>query len=345
MRISILQGSVEGTAVYVETQVSTTNSNGLVTIEIGGGTPVTGTFTGIDWSTGPYYIKTETDPAGGVNYPAIVGTSQLLSVPYALYAKNSESATDAVKISGNQTIAGNKTFSGTTKVITPVNATDAVNKAYVDALQSQINMLRNSFIEGGVITDYDNNVYNTIKIGTQVWMSENLKTPKYNDGTTIPLLTDDNAWGALITPGYCWYNNDEARYKAAYGALYNWYIVDAASNGGKNVCPSGWHVPTDGEWTTLENYLIANEYNYDGTTIGNKIAKSLASSIGWTSSTTAGAVGNTDYTAKRNATGFTTLPGGYRNDDGTFNDGGNGGWWSATESVADEARDRYLYYK
>jgi hypothetical protein len=85
MRVSILKGSESGTAVYVETQTSTTNSNGMVTIEIGGGTIVTGTFAGIDWSTGTYFIKTETDPAGGTSY-TITATSQLLSVPYALFA-------------------------------------------------------------------------------------------------------------------------------------------------------------------------------------------------------------------------------------------------------------------
>jgi hypothetical protein len=85
MRISILQGTSAGTPVYIETQTPTTNINGLVTIEIGGGTIVTGTFSGIDWSTGTYFIKTETDPAGGTNY-TISGVSQILSVPYALYA-------------------------------------------------------------------------------------------------------------------------------------------------------------------------------------------------------------------------------------------------------------------
>ncbi len=84
MKISILQTTSTGTAVYVETQTATTDVNGLVSLEIGGGTPVTGTFAVIDWSAGPYFIKTETDPAGGTAY-SITGTSQLLSVPYALY--------------------------------------------------------------------------------------------------------------------------------------------------------------------------------------------------------------------------------------------------------------------
>ncbi len=91
MKISILQGSATGTPVYVETHTTTTNANGLATIEIGGGTIVTGTFAGINWSGGTYFIKTETDPAGGTNY-TITGTSQILSVPYALYAKTAKTA-------------------------------------------------------------------------------------------------------------------------------------------------------------------------------------------------------------------------------------------------------------
>ena len=88
MRISILQGTSTGASVYVETQTPTTNTNGLASIEIGGGTVVSGNFSTIDWANGPYFVKTETDPAGGTNY-TITGTSQLLSVPYALYAANS----------------------------------------------------------------------------------------------------------------------------------------------------------------------------------------------------------------------------------------------------------------
>ena len=88
MRISVLQGTANGTAVYVETQIATTNANGLVTLEIGAGTVVSGTFASINWATNAYLIKTETDPTGGTNY-TIVGTSQFLSVPYALFASNS----------------------------------------------------------------------------------------------------------------------------------------------------------------------------------------------------------------------------------------------------------------
>jgi len=89
LRISVVQGSLQGTPVYVETHTATTNANGLATLEVGGGTVVSGSFSGIDWSTGPYFLRTEADPLGGTNY-AINGGSQLLSVPYALYAANSE---------------------------------------------------------------------------------------------------------------------------------------------------------------------------------------------------------------------------------------------------------------
>ena len=189
--------------------------------------------------------------------------------------------------------------------------------------------------------DGDDNYYPVIKIDTRIWMAENLKTSTYKDGITIiPKVQDLSAWSILATPGYSWYNNDEATYNNAYGAIYNWYAV-----GTGNLCPEGWSVPTDAEWTTLENYLIASGYNYDGTTSGNKLAKSLTSVTGWDSSSKPGAIGNSDYSEKRNATGFTTLPGGYRDEDGTFHDvGKDGGWWSATETATDVAIDRWMYY-
>lgn len=90
IQISVLQTTTNGPVIYQETHTTTTNENGLATLDIGGGTPVTGTFSAIDWSAGPYFLKTETDPAGSINY-TIVGTSELLGVPYALYAKTAGS--------------------------------------------------------------------------------------------------------------------------------------------------------------------------------------------------------------------------------------------------------------
>ncbi len=177
------------------------------------------------------------------------------------------------------------------------------------------------------IADIDGNIYNTITIGTQVWMKENLKVTRYNDGIAIPLVTDNTAWYNLTKPGYCWYKNDKATYGATYGALYNGYTVIT-----NKLCPTGWHVPSDAEWTTLEYYLIANGYNYDNIILGNKFAKSLASTSNWTLSTNIGAVGNNDFTTKRNVTGFSALPAGIRISWGIFYYIGNNGlWWSSTE--------------
>lgn len=189
------------------------------------------------------------------------------------------------------------------------------------------------------VTDTSGNVYHTITLGSQTWMIENLKTTKYNDGTDIPLVTVATDWAAMTTPAFCWYKNDEANYGATCGALYNWYAV----NSGK-LCPKGWHVPTDDEWTVLETYLIFNAYNFDGTTAGNKYAKALASTSNWDPSPNEGAVGNTDFPAKRNVTNFTGVPAGCRAVDGgfayyTF----YAFWWSTSLNDASSVWDRGLY--
>jgi len=194
------------------------------------------------------------------------------------------------------------------------------------------------------ITDKDGNVYTSVTIGTQVWLVENLKTTKYRNGdligTTTPSTLDITA---ETTPKYQWaYDGNESN-AATYGRLYTWYAVTDI----RNLCPTGWHVPSDVEWTTLENYLIANGYNYDGTTTENKIAKSLATATNWTSSSNTGVVGNTDFPGKRNATGFSALPGGSRDGNGTFNGflSFYGIWWSSTESDYDQymALLRYIH--
>lgn len=181
------------------------------------------------------------------------------------------------------------------------------------------------------ITDGENNVYTTVSIGSQVWMAENLKSTKYRDGTEISRVTENAEWAALSSPGYCWYDNDSATYHGDYGILYNWYTV--ADTNSHELAPAGWHVPTDDEWTELVQYCIAGGYNWDGTTTGNKIGKSLAAITGWTASNFQGCVGND--TLSNNRTGFSALPGGCRDYNGTFyyigSGNANGFWWSATE--------------
>lgn len=196
-----------------------------------------------------------------------------------------------------------------------------------------INCKKTEHNENNSIRDADGNIYTSVTIGNQEWLVENLKATKYNDNTQITLITNDSTWDAYRIPAYCWYDNDEGANKNSYGAMYNWYVVDGASNGGKNVCPRGWHVPSYTEWLNLENYLIANGFNYDGTTSDNKIAKSLAATTDWTLSSMEGVPGNTDYPAYRNKIGFTAFPGGCR--DIIFEEfsykGTDGMWFSTTQ--------------
>ena len=188
------------------------------------------------------------------------------------------------------------------------------------------------------LTDINGNVYNTVKIGKQVWTVENLRTTTYNDGTPIPCVTKATEWGNLDTPGYCFYENENTETIKKYGALYNWYAVITGK-----LAPVGWHVPTDSEWTILENYLIANGYNYDGTITENEIAKAMAAQTDWTTYATVGTPGNVPD--KNNKSGFSALPGGCRYLDGTFNSiGSYGTWWSATANDASYAYTRTLYY-
>ena len=191
-------------------------------------------------------------------------------------------------------------------------------------------------------TDGDNNIYPVIEIGTQVWMAENLKTTKYNDNSSIPLVIGNTAWSALSTPGYCWYNNDSPANKDIFGAIYNGYAADAASNGGKNVCPTGWHVPTDIQWSTLTDFLINNGYGNQGS--GASIAKSMAATSGWTTTTGYGLVGNIQ--TSNNASGFTARPGGFRSSsNGSYlNIFDIGYWWSATAFYTSSAYYRNLDY-
>ena len=159
------------------------------------------------------------------------------------------------------------------------------------------------------VTDFDGNVYNTVRIGTQIWMAENLKTTKFNDGADIPLVTDYSEWGNLTSPGYCWYNNDKYTYGGIYGALYNWYTV----NTGK-LCPEGWHVPSDVEWNVLENYLGGE------TVAGGKLKE--AGTEHW------------EYpnTGATNVSGFTALPGSGRYQSEMFTEiGFFGNWWSSSQ--------------
>lgn len=160
----------------------------------------------------------------------------------------------------------------------------------------------------GLLTDFDGNTYNTVTIGDQTWMQENLRVTKLNDGTRIPCVTDEDTWLYTNEPGYGWYDNDASTYGELYGAMYNWYTVTTGS-----LCPDGWHVPTDAEWATLTDFLGGEEI------AGGKLKE--AGTEHWDSP-------NTDAT---NESGFTALPGGYRSNGGQYYSiEWQGRWWTSS---------------
>ena len=177
---------------------------------------------------------------------------------------------------------------------------------------------------GPNITDVEGNSYKTVYIGTQTWMAENLKTSKYSDGTMIPNITDNTQWKNDSSGAWCYYNNDVAN-NAKYGKLYNWYAVSKTSNGNKNVCPTGWHVPSDNEWTVLTGYLG-----------GESIAGGKLKEVGTTS-------WNSPNTDAKNTSLFSALSCGYRDGNGVYDEIGHiCGWWCSTESDTDDAWKRGL---
>jgi len=174
----------------------------------------------------------------------------------------------------------------------------------------------------GTVNDIEGNMYHYITIGTQTWMVENLKTTHLRSGELIDNLKDSISW-ATNEYGYCNYNNDST-YSAKYGRIYSRKIANSY------IAPGGWHVPTLSDWNLLENYLIANGYNYDKSTDFNRVAKSLASQTSDWKSSYYNIGGITTDLTLNNSTGFTALPGGYRNIHGMYlNEGSSCYFWSS----------------
>ena len=234
-------------------------------------------------------------------------------------------------------ISNNNSANGQIKNVTdPTDAQDAVTKAYVDDLLARIEAVENSepvVLANGITDTRDGNHYEVVKIGNQIWMAENLKY--------LPSVVGPGT-GSETAPYYYVYGYDGTDVNAAkatanyttYGVVYNWTAAMAGlassttnTSGIQGVCPTGWHLPSDAEWTELTDYL--------GTDAGSKLA---GNAILWTD-------GTLDQNANFGETGFTALPGGYRYSDGAFYDIGFGGlWWGATEFSAASAWYRFMVY-
>ena len=181
-----------------------------------------------------------------------------------------------------------------------------------------------SFTPTSIVTDFDGNVYNSVTLGTQTWMEENLRVLHYRNGDPVQNVTDNTQWSNLTTGAYCWYSNDSTQYKNIYGALYNNYVVTDA----RNICPTNWRIPTQSDWNTLQSYL-------GGSAIaGGKLKEA----------------GTTHWYAPNDAatdeSRFSSLPGGDRAPSGPFEViGQTAEFWTSTEANPNKAYAYFLSFE
>ncbi len=339
VKLSILKGDMDGPQVFTETHEVTTNEFGLVTLVVGSINPLSD----VNFSADSYFVEIRVNGH-------LMGVSQLASVPYALHSQTSDD-----------------TFSGDYEDL--LNVPDLTSFIEIEDPESG-DMLY--FTEEGweslpvgdegqilsvvdgmpawiddpptTVTDVEGNVYQTVVIGNQEWMAENLRTSKYRDGTDIPGGLSNADWQSQDEGAYALYphNNvdgidSEQEMIEAYGKLYNWYAVDDS----KGLCPEGWYVPTDSDWTQLVDYLLDNVDDIDTDNVGNvlKSCRQVDSPLGgdcdtadhprWNSHGTH--YGTDDF-------GFSAFPAGRRRPDGSFAFivGMTGFWWSSSEYSSED---------
>lgn len=186
-------------------------------------------------------------------------------------------------------------------------------------------------LKKGTMTDIDDNEYETVVIGKQEWMTQNMRTTKFNDGSAIKLISNNSSWQTANTSGaYCYYGNDEAN-KEIYGCIYNWRAAGKKTEEGKNLfAPEGWRVPTIEDWTALKDHLILHRYGFKGVE-DNVIGKAMASKTLWNESTVEGAVGY--EINSNNSSEFNALPGGFRSNKGVYGNLGEKAYFWSNSTV------------
>ena len=347
IQISMLQGSEEGEAVYVETHAPQTNANGLISIEIGGGNAEKGKLAGINWGDGPYFIHTAIDINGGTNYN-IEGVQQILSVPFAIHAKTSEIADS---LSGG-IVEEDPVFQASPAAGVEEGDIGNWREAYswgdhsgqVKALEDRINALEKLLAEQGYhlpITDVDGNSYRVVQIGNQLWMGDNLRTSRYSDGTPIQTGLTEEEWATTSEGAFEVYDHEAVdgvdsseEMIEAYGALYNWYAVVAE----RGLCPTGWRVPTTEDFNEMVEHITSVYEEPPGVQL--KSCRQINSPHGGDCATEEHprwhGFGNHNG---KDMWGFGILPAGVvRATGGTINIGLLGYFWTANEVEEDQSR-------
>ncbi|WP_316811676.1 FISUMP domain-containing protein [Pedobacter heparinus] len=275
------------------------------------------TITAIQVASGGYKRDSiqATFPIGALQWPTMsdftIDTKMLGDAPFELIAPKSNSKGLITYTSSNPDVASiaGKIVSIKSVGKTIITASQEANGIYLAAKINIELVVINRPAEDNVVVDIEGNSYKTIKIGTQTWMMENLKTTHYRNGDPIPNLADQTAWTSDLSGGYCTYSNSLEN-GATYGKLYNWYAV----HNPKGLAPTGWHIPSDAEWAILYNYIGGTRES------GKKIQDT--NPVHWS-----------NYVIATNETKFSGLPGGNRNSNGIFeNLSWDGIWWTDTSN-------------
>jgi len=331
VQVSILFGSATGTAVYTETHNATTNAFGQINLSIGEGEPTVGVFDAINWGNGIYYLKTAMDLAGSSDYKELE-TVRFYSVPYS-YHSNTANVANVANIANVASVANvaegvpSMTYTERDAIENPT-----IGMQIFNTISGCVNYYNGDYwIEncgekvsfqqcGDLLIDYrDGKKYQTVQIGTQCWMAENLNVGILIDGNS-------NQTNNSTIEKYC-YNNSESNC-TIYGGLYQWdeMMNYSTTAGAQGICPPDWHLPTDAEWTTLTTYLGGESV------AGGKMKE--AGTTHW----------NSPNTGATNASGFTGLPGGLLYDGIFYNIGSYSFFWSSTEYDIYKAWDIDLYF-
>lgn len=338
LNVEILRGSSEGEVVFSETHETTTNEFGLVVLEIGS----FNSLEGISWGEYLYYLSISVNDV-------LMGVQQLVSVPFALHATTSSDSfsgdyMDLINAPDFQNYItlpdpqdGDMVFYyNDSWILLPPGAEGQV--LTVSDGVPQWKDIPADDVDDGTVLDIDGNIYPVLVIGEQEWLGRNLRTSSFADGTQIAGNLNNAQWQANTSGAWAVYPHDniqgidtDEEMLEAYGALYNWFAV----NNPAGLCPEGWHVATDDDWTELTDYLIDN---YDWIANGN--AANVLKSCRQQNSPLGGDC-DTDLHPRWNAHGvhfgtddfdFAGLPGGIRQTGGSYSlMGGTGFWWTSTE--------------
>jgi len=325
----IHDASATGNLVYEETHAATTNSQGLISLNVGNGVVVSGTFSGINWGSGNKFLHVLMNAGSGV---VDLGTQQMMSVPYALYAHKAGSINLTVSLTGDTLFQGNGDF-----IIVPgISLANSNNQSNIITNDSLIEGDLGVVLLPGILTCQDEYIsvtgcggqesllyndiqYSLIEINGQCWFAENLSTSKYRTGANIISGLSGPAWAAINEGAYSFYNNDQNN-GYVNGNLYNYFAVTDS----RGLCPTGWHRPSDCEWMYLEMsinmpLMDLENFGYRGINQG-ALLKANSSWI--------------YESGLNNNLGFNARPAGYREYQGSFSGlNTNAIFWTSTGNI------------